>query len=480
MLRKNLAKTLILGGILLALCPAGLAQGTAFTYQGRLNNNNGPANGSYDLTFTLYNTNSGGVALASPVTNSAALVTNGLFTTTIDFGPNAFSGNGNLLEIAVRTNSGGAFATLAPRQQVTPTPYAITAENLASVLMNNIINGGGETVGGGNNNSASNFNSTISGGANNIAAGNASTVSGGSENNATGDHAAITGGQNNLIQNGADHSIISGGNGNAIQTGAFESFIGGGQGNIIQTNSIWCTIGGGLNNVIQPGQAYATIGGGKINLIDNNGSYATVCGGYQNTASGEYATVGGGAFNSAEGEYSFAAWAGATAVSEGAFVWSDNSSGDIFSDNGIANSFNVRAQGGVWFANGAAASANQRVSWTPGSASWSFSSDRNLKDHFSDVSAESVLNKAAQLPVMEWSYKGYGQRHIGPMAQDFHRLFPLNDDDKMLEDADLHGVELAAIQGLNQKLNDKDAEIQDLKKSVDELKALVKQLAAQK
>ena len=66
------------------------------------------------------------------------------------------------------------------------------------------------------------------------------------------------------------------------------------------------------------------------------------------------------------------------------------------------------------------------------------------------------------------------------MAQDFHRLFPLNDDDKMLEDADLHGVELAAIQGLNQKLNDKDAEIQDLKKSVDELKALVKQLAAQK
>ncbi len=80
--------------------------------------------------------------------------------------------------------------------------------------------------------------------------------------------------------------------------------------------------------------------------------------------------------------------------------------------------------------------------------------------------------------------QGLWQRHIGPMAQDFHRLFPLNDDDKMLEDADLHGVELAAIQGLNQKLEqkdkDKDAEIQELKHSVDELKALVKQLAAQK
>src|SRR5882757_2850482 len=32
-----------------------LAQGTAFTYQGRLSDGGAPANGNYDLRFTIYN-----------------------------------------------------------------------------------------------------------------------------------------------------------------------------------------------------------------------------------------------------------------------------------------------------------------------------------------------------------------------------------------------------------------------------------------
>jgi predicted RNase H-like nuclease (RuvC/YqgF family) len=55
------------------------------------------------------------------------------------------------------------------------------------------------------------------------------------------------------------------------------------------------------------------------------------------------------------------------------------------------------------------------------------------------------------------------------MAQDFHSAFPLNDNDKMLNDADMHGVALAAIQGLNMKLQEKDAEIQELKGRLDKL-----------
>jgi hypothetical protein len=58
----------------------GHAQGTAFSYQGRLNNGGAVAGGSYDLAFTLFNTNASGVASAGPVTNSAVAVTNGLFT----------------------------------------------------------------------------------------------------------------------------------------------------------------------------------------------------------------------------------------------------------------------------------------------------------------------------------------------------------------------------------------------------------------
>src|ERR1051325_4326994 len=78
------------------------AQGTAFTYQGRLSSGTNAASGSYDLTFSLFATNSNGSAIAGPVTNSAVGVANGFFTTTLDFGAN-FPGADRWLEIGVRT-----------------------------------------------------------------------------------------------------------------------------------------------------------------------------------------------------------------------------------------------------------------------------------------------------------------------------------------------------------------------------------------
>src|SRR5215475_3316962 len=102
------------------------AQGTAFTYQGRLNSGAGPAGGLYDLSFTIYDsTNSPGVLLAGPLTNAATAVSNGLFTVMLDFGPGVFTGNNRWLEIGVRTSGGGAFTTLTPRQPLSPSPYAI-------------------------------------------------------------------------------------------------------------------------------------------------------------------------------------------------------------------------------------------------------------------------------------------------------------------------------------------------------------------
>jgi hypothetical protein len=110
------------------------AQGTAFTYQGQLSSLNGFANGSYNFTFALFATNSGGTAVAGPVTNNAVNVTNGLFTTLVDFGPGVFTGTSNWLEIAVETNGGSSFTNLAPRQQLAPVPYAIYAEGTSNLL----------------------------------------------------------------------------------------------------------------------------------------------------------------------------------------------------------------------------------------------------------------------------------------------------------------------------------------------------------
>src|SRR5271170_5829928 len=105
------------------------AQGTAFTYSGQLQDNGSPANGTYNLTFLLFNTtNTSAVAVAGPVTNNAVIITNGLFTVLVDFGPGVFTGQTNWLQIGVETNGADTFTTLTPRQQLSPTPYAISAE----------------------------------------------------------------------------------------------------------------------------------------------------------------------------------------------------------------------------------------------------------------------------------------------------------------------------------------------------------------
>ena len=104
-------------------------QGTAFTYQGLLNFAGSPASGTYDLKFTLYGAASGGAVAAGPVTNSAVTVSNGLFTTAIDFGTNVFAGADAWLHIGVRTNGATSFTGLTPRQELTPAPYAEYAPN---------------------------------------------------------------------------------------------------------------------------------------------------------------------------------------------------------------------------------------------------------------------------------------------------------------------------------------------------------------
>lgn len=77
--------------------------GTAFTYQGRLTDGGQPANGSYDLKFTLYDDPANGSVVGVPVTNSPVMVFNGLFTTTLDFGP-VIGRLALWLQVGVRSN----------------------------------------------------------------------------------------------------------------------------------------------------------------------------------------------------------------------------------------------------------------------------------------------------------------------------------------------------------------------------------------
>jgi hypothetical protein len=89
---KNQLQTVCAATALLAGNLSTLAQGTAFPYQGQLQNNGTATAGVYNFTFTLFNTNTGGTAMAGPLTNSAIGVTNGLFTVVIDFGAGVWNG----------------------------------------------------------------------------------------------------------------------------------------------------------------------------------------------------------------------------------------------------------------------------------------------------------------------------------------------------------------------------------------------------
>jgi len=109
------------------------AQGTAFTYQGRLNDGANPANGRYDFRFKLYADSLGNTPAGSSYLTNAIPATNGLFTVAIDFGAGIFTGSNYWLEVDVKTNNAGSYTVLSPLQGVMPMPYAIFANTAGNV-----------------------------------------------------------------------------------------------------------------------------------------------------------------------------------------------------------------------------------------------------------------------------------------------------------------------------------------------------------
>jgi hypothetical protein len=127
-----------LGGAVLAG-----AQGTAFTYQGRLTDNGAPATGSYDMQFTLFDDPTNGTVYGV-TTVTDVVASNGLFTVTLDFGPGAFDGQECWMEIRLRAaGSLDSLLPLTPRQPITATPYALMALHVPGLA----INGGNLGVG---------------------------------------------------------------------------------------------------------------------------------------------------------------------------------------------------------------------------------------------------------------------------------------------------------------------------------------------
>ena len=103
------------------------------------------------------------------------------------------------------------------------------------------------------------------------------------------------------------------------------------------------------------------------------------------------------------------------------------------------------------------------------------------------LDGKTILDRVAALPITEWSFKAEpGVRHVGPMAQDFRASFAVGMDEKHITTVDAEGVALAAIQGLNQKVEAlkselvrRDAEKTDLQQRLGKLERLVQNLSRQ-
>jgi hypothetical protein len=338
------------------------AQGTAFTYQGRLFDAGSIAHGKYDLRFYLYDALSAGSIVAGPLTNSPVTVSNGLFVVSLDFGSGVFTGPSRWLEIGARSNGiAVAFTSLTPRQELTPTPYAITAENVDGPVLGSQLTGtlpGGLLSGTYPNpltlNNAGNIFSGNGAGLNNV---NALTLGGLGPNNfwKTGGNAGTTAGPNFVgttdnqaleIHVNGDRglriepdlafntpNVIGGSSANFVIAGSVGNFIGAGGEAGFASNYITGgnlnVIAGGWDNHITNG-LLSSIGGGEFQTIGQG--FGTIGGGFQNSVLGQYGTVPGGANNLASGDYSFAAGQSAQALHSGAFVWADNSTPTPFVD----------------------------------------------------------------------------------------------------------------------------------------------------
>jgi hypothetical protein len=235
---------------------------------------------------------------------------------------------------------------------------------------------------------------------------------------------------------------------------------------------------------------------GYVALANNNGSDNTAIGSYTmygNSTGGENTAVGQAALNgNRTGNDNTAAGYGALSISTG----SQNNAFGVQSLGNLqpgANNIALGYQAGVNLTNGNnniyignAGITNesgiirigdpdiQTATYLAGTVyanGVALTSDRNAKANFAAISAAAILDKVAALPITEWNYKTDNRavQHIGPMAQDFQAAFRLSADDKHISVVDEGGVALAAIQGLNQKLNEKDAEIQKLQSQNDSL-----------
>jgi trimeric autotransporter adhesin len=206
--------------------------------------------------------------------------------------------------------------------------------------------------------------------------------------------------------------------------------------------------------------------------------FACVAIGWTNRAAGQ-GSVALGERVHASADWTVALGRRAHAKHPGAFAWADAATTDSLRST-ANNQFSIRASGGLRLYTNATITSG--VTMSAGGSTWNAVSDRARKENFTDVDGEDVLARLRQVPVSSWNYIAEGRevRHVGPMAQDWHAAFGLNDDPLTINQGDFDGVNLAAVKALDGRTERQAERIRSLEAEVAALRSLVTRLVEER
>jgi len=207
-------------------------------------------------------------------------------------------------------------------------------------------------------------------------------------------------------------------------------------------NSYGVSGNGGTYGVYGNGSTYGVYGRGNTYGVygysPNSGSYGVYAYG------GTYGVYGSGTY----GLYGYAGSSGTGVYGQGYYGISGYGTYGVY---GNGTSYDFYGYGGEYGRAGV----------------WYNASDKNLKENFTPIDKNEILNKIISLPITQWNYKADPKsKHIGPVGQDWFSIFQLGESSTSISATDVAGVSLVGIQALYDKLQDQQKQIQALKQIV--------------
>lgn len=519
--------------------------GTAFTYQGVLKSGGAPVSGTYNLRFQLFDAMAGGTQIGAAIDLPTAAVDSGLFSVDLDFGavPQAFNGSARWLQVQVITNGGSTVTTLAPRQPMNATPYALFAASVdGSTVTNlnasNLASGtipsaqlagtyaGALALTNPSNSIAGTFAGSGAGltslNASNLAAG---TLSGSLLSGTYGNALTLSNAGNSFTGSGAGLTELNASN---ISSGilAFERLPGGGawplsstlslDSNTLAIDSVNNRVG--IGTAVPAGPLHIAQDPDPNMVLHDTGPASTQTGyvSFRNNTLTETGWIGFG--NPGSPVFSIVNQRSGGHILLAPFNTSSNvgigtstpqrrlsvngnaeiTGGDMF----YVDVSNITFHGQTTFNDPVECPAHLHVgpgsstsvitlvvngtAAKPGGGSWAVFSDRRLKKNIQPL--QNSLEQLLALRGVNYQYvdpESINERsgtRIGMIAQEVEKVFPdwVDELDDGYKSLTFRGFEALTVEAIRDLRAEKDAEIQSLRSEIDELKMMIAELASSK